>query len=245
MPMTFSKIRTEVLGDLKLGPMYGVGGANGYRDYWAITDISDDKPYYGIAFRYKESRENPEVSSMQLYYCDENDMKFYDQEDTAVKFMKDDLKKQMKQSNKTPWQMGVYMARGRIDSTQLEYITKHSPDKEGLVMKKYPIPFIDAQVDSVIYPPEAKVPEPKKMAEAAVIYPLELRRSAISGKVVLYIKINETGCPIRIAVKESTNEVCDRYAIAHALQTTWESNPKNDGLQAAWFESEVVFDIIR
>jgi len=254
MPMAFSKIRTDVLGDLRLQPLCGAGGANGWSYYCAITDISDDKPYYGVVFKYKESggcKEeganfgDTEISAIQLYYSDEHGMEFYAQEDAAAKQVNDDIKKHLKQLNKTPWQAGVDMARGRVDSAQLEYITKHSPDKGGLVMKKHPIPFIDAQVDSIIYPPEAKVPEPKKVAEAEVIYPLKLRRSATSGKVVLCVKINETGCPIRIAVRESTNEVLDRYAIAHALQTTWETDPKNDGLQTAWFESEVEFDVIR
>ena len=251
--MTFSKIRTDVLGDLRLQPLCGVGGADGWSYYYALTDISDDKPYYGVVFRYKESGGSKEeggnfgdteISSMQLYYCDEHDMKFYDQEDTSVKRVKDDIKKQLKQLNKTPWQAGVEMAQmGIFPLTQSGYITKNSPDKKELVMKKYPIPFIDAQIDSVIYPPEAKVPEPKEMAKAELVYPPELKRSAFSGKVVLYVKINEAGCPIRIAVKESTNEVFERYAIAHALQTVWESDPKNDGLQAAWFESKVVFDV--
>jgi hypothetical protein len=245
MPMTFSKIRTDVLGGLGLCPIYGAGGANGWSDYWAITDISGGKPYYGIVFRHKEITDDPEVGSMQLYYCDEHGMTFYHKEDEAVQNMHDDLKKTTRQLNKTPWQMGSDMARMWTDFAQSEYIKKDSLDKKALVAKKYPTPFIDAQADSVIYPPEAKVPEPNKAAKAEVVYPLELRRSAISGKVVLCIKVNKTGCPARIGVKESTNDVFVRYAIARALQTTWESNTKNNGRQEAWFESEVVFDITK
>jgi len=170
-------------------------------------------------------------------------MRFYDQGENFTEDLKKTFRKIMKQEGKTPWQMGVILAKSNADYALLKYETKKSPNGKGLVGRKYPLPLIDAQVDSVVYPPEGKVPEPKKVAQHAVAYPYEMKRSAISGKVVLCVKTNEAGYAVRIAVKESTHEVFERYAIAHALQTIWESRTKNTFLESEWFESEVVFDV--
>ena len=250
IPMTFPQLKSDVWGDLKPRWIFsvGVGGNDETRRHWALTDASDDKPYYGIVLRTKRGKDEQSddvLVSMQLYYCDEHGMRFYDQGDEGFEHLKEDFRRQMKELKKTPWQMGVWLVKNQADFELVKYETNESPTGKGLVDRKYSIPFIDARVDSVIYPAEAKVPEPKKVAEPKVLFPLGMKRSAISGKVVLCVKIDEAGYAVRIAVKESTNEVFDRYAIAHALQTVWESSPKykNDLFQTAWFESEVVFDV--
>jgi len=251
MPMPLSKLTTDVLGDLKCVPLCGVGGKDGWSQYCAITD-PDARSYYGIVYKYKDSsHENfadTEISSVRLYYCDEHNMEFYNQRDYVDENIKKDYREIMKRGGKTPWQVGVELAR--MSPSPL-WERARDKEKAGAIIP-YPIPLIDNEPDDIAYPPAAKILEPRKEAEAAPIYPLELRRSATSGKVTLYVKINDAGVPVRIVVKESTNDVFNRYAIAHALQTVWEYNEEKQngqspeaawGMQDAWFESTVVFDV--
>lgn len=238
MPMSRSKVDSDLCGELASVFLYGTGGTDGTYEYLAITNPEADKPYYGIALEYdgdkKRSCDTPQIRSVRLFYCNEYNMKFYDP-GPIPNSIKDDSRATMKRVGKTPWQMGVFFA-GMTVPPPMFYSTKNAPGR------KYPIPLVDAEADSVLYPKNTKVHEPKKVAKHEVLYPLELNRSAISGKVTLYVKVNEAGCPVRIAVKESSQEVFERYAIAHVLQTTWEPVSKNDDLQEPWFETNIVFD---
>ncbi len=244
MPMSRLKVNSDLCGELTPISLYVGGSLDGLYHYLAITNLEVDKPYYGIELKYDEhkkgSYDTVQVLSAKLFYQNEYGMRFYDS-GPIPNSLKDNFRETMKRIGKTPWQMGVFLAESMSDPSPISYSTKSDPDKKGLLDRKYPIPLVDAEADSVLYSENAKVPEPKKVAEHEVLYPLELKRSAISGKVTLYVKVNEAGCPVRIAVKESTQEVFERYAIAHVLQTIWEPASKNDGLQEPWFETNVVF----
>jgi len=150
----------------------------------------------------------------------------------------------MKRNGKTPWQLALEMARLFSDNDALrERIYKYDSTKKNSVTEWFPTPLIDASVDEIVYAPKFKVPEPKKEREPEMIYPAPSKRFGGTGKVVLYVKINAIGYPVRIAVKESTDKYFTRYAIAHAMQTTWEANHDDwNGMQSAWFESVVTFD---
>jgi len=250
-PMTSEKFDTDVMGGgIALVPLWGFSVAKDEtsRTWYAITDPSKAF-HYGLVIRTTRPTDEGEgkVVSAQLYYEDaaSKNKRFYAQADDPIASTIVDagLRDLMKWMGKTPWQYALEMMQFFGDNDALrERINQWDSTRKAYVTEWFPVPLIDAAVDDIAYAPKDKVPEPPKQTEPELIYPSKGEISE-SGKVVLYVKLNLLGNPVRIAVKESTATAFNRYAIAHAMQTTWEANLNyEEGLENTWFETTVVFN---
>jgi len=104
-------------------------------------------------------------------------------------------------------------------------------------------PFEPVSVEA--YDHKDKFAGPKMLVAPAALYPFEMRRSAISGEVIVLVQIDQYGAPSRLAVLSTTNEVFIRYALAALLQSSWAPVVVSGKAKPVWFYHRVVFDITR
>jgi len=90
-PMTYAKVRTDVMGNMPFQWLFGVGdGSDFTREYFALTDPSNDQPYYGVVLRAGDERTQI-IASAQLYYSDKYDRRYYDQAENMPENLKKDF----------------------------------------------------------------------------------------------------------------------------------------------------------